>query len=102
MSTGDRQRGGRVIRQRIADAAEIDRLAFMEMKHGKNEALAFAERAMRQYRKAVTRSRKRGYKNPHYASLPEYRRRFIESYCAFKRYLREADINQPRPRAGGQ
>ena len=77
--------------------AEEARLAFMEMKHGKNEALAFAERAMRQYRKAVIRSRKRGYKNPHYASLPEYRRRFIESYCAFKQYLSK---NRPGPAPG--
>jgi hypothetical protein len=33
-------------------------------------------------------SRKRGFNPPHHASLPEYRQGFIESYLAFKAYIK--------------
>lgn len=71
--------------------AEEQRLAFIEARDGIAGAADFAKRAMAQYRKAVLMSRKRGYGKPNqpnisHASLPEYRRKFIESYCAFKRY----------------
>jgi hypothetical protein len=62
---------------------ETARLAFIEQRDGKQAASEFARRTMAIYRTAVLCSRKRG-KVPHHASLPEYRRGFIESYLAFK------------------
>jgi len=66
---------------------EQDRLAFIESRDGKDGALDFARRTLAIYRKAVLTSRKRGYKKPHHASIPEYRRGFIESCCAFRAYI---------------
>lgn len=66
---------------------ESQRLKFVETRDGKQAAIDFAEQTMRIYRKAVLSSRKRGYEKPHHASLPGYRRGFIESYCALKAYL---------------
>lgn len=66
---------------------ESHRLEFIEGRDGKDAALAFARRTLAIYRKCVLRSRKRCFDKPHHASLPEYRRGFIESYCAFKSYL---------------
>lgn len=66
---------------------EKKRLAFVEQRDGAKEAVAFAKRTMQTYRTCVLRSRKRGFKNPHHASLPEYRRGFIESYLVFKKYV---------------
>lgn len=66
---------------------EAERLKFIEERDGKQAALEFALRTMRIYRKAVLTSRKRGFSKPHHASLEQYRRSFIESYLAFKRYL---------------
>jgi hypothetical protein len=70
--------------------AEEHRLAFLENRDGKDAAKEFAKRTMRMYRSAVLASRKRGFDKPHHASLPEYRRGFIESYCALKRYVASA------------
>lgn len=74
--------------------AEEQRLAFLEARDGIDGAVEFAQRTMRQYRGAVLRSRKRGYSNAgpgtariSHASLPEYRRGFIESYMVLKRYV---------------
>lgn len=67
--------------------AEDLRLAFVENRDGVDGAVNFAKRAMSQYRKAVLNSRKRGSVKPSHASLPEYRRGFIESYLAFKKYV---------------
>jgi hypothetical protein len=66
---------------------ETQRLASIEAQDGKHGAVDFARRTMAIYRTCVLRSRKRGFTTPHHASLPEYRRGFIESYCAFKSYL---------------
>jgi len=66
---------------------ETQRLAFIEARDGKTGAADFARRTMSIYRTCVLRSRKRGFATPHHASLPEYRRGFIESYCALKSYL---------------
>jgi hypothetical protein len=49
------------------------------------EALDYVIRTMRIYRSAVLTSRKRGYDKPHHASLPEYRKNFIEAYLGYKR-----------------
>jgi len=78
--------------------AEEQRLAFIEARDGVAGAIAFARRTMAQYRKAVLMSRKRGYgklgrPNISHASLPDYRRGFIESYCAFKRYVHQSSVN---------
>lgn len=67
--------------------AEEERLQFVENRDGKQGAINFARQTMRLYHKAVLTSRKRGHVKPHHASLPEYRRKFIESYCAFKKYI---------------
>jgi len=48
------------------------------------------------YRKCVLQSQKklnatpkhlRKFEKPHYASFREYRRKFIQSYCEFKRFV---------------
>ena len=67
--------------------AEEERLSFTEKRDGIDGAVAFAKQSMAVYRTCVLRSRKRGFDRPHHASLPEYRRGFIESYLAFKRYV---------------
>lgn len=66
---------------------EESRLAFLEQRDGTEGALDFALRTRSIYRKAVLMSRKRGHTKPHHASLPEYRRGFIESYVTLKRYI---------------
>jgi hypothetical protein len=67
--------------------SEQERLKFVESRDGIEGAKAFAKRTMQIYRSCVLRSRKRGYKNPHHASIPEYRESFIRSYLEFKHYL---------------
>lgn len=67
--------------------AEQKRLAFIEGRDGKEAAIAFAKQTYRNYRKAVLTSRKRKAPKIHYASLPEYRRSFIESCAVFRQYL---------------
>lgn len=67
--------------------SEANRLAFIEARDGKAAALEFAERMIIIYRKSVLQSRKRGFAKPHHASIPEYRRSFIESYLSFKQYI---------------
>jgi hypothetical protein len=69
--------------------AETSRLEFIKNRDGLDAAIDFAKRTLVAYRKAVLCSRKRGVATPHHASLPEYRRTFIESYCAFKSFLEE-------------
>lgn len=65
---------------------ELIRLAFVEERYGVGEAVAFAVRTARIYRTSLLRSRKRGYPNPHHASLPGYRKGCIESYVILKQY----------------
>lgn len=69
---------------------ELDRLWFISTRDGEPAAVEFAERTLRTYRKAVLHSNKRGHPRPHHASLPEYRRGFIESYCAIKKFRSNA------------
>lgn len=64
--------------------SECERLAFIKTRDG--SAVDFARQIVTQYRRAVLTSRKRGYEKPSHASLPEYRRGFIESYLVAKRY----------------
>lgn len=72
---------------------EIDRLRFISIRDGRQAAINFAERTLSIYRAAVLHSNKRGHPRPHHASLPEYRRGFIESYCAIKKFRSNARNN---------
>ena len=74
-------------RAEIEMEAEKKRLGFVENRDGNAGAIAFAMQSRSQYRRAVLTSRKRRFTKPSHASLPEYRRGFIESYLAFKRYI---------------
>ena len=69
--------------------SEYERLEYIEKQRGTEAAIEFANKTLVIYRKAVLCSRKRGYEKPHYASFPEFKRYFIESYLAFKRYKLE-------------
>lgn len=71
---------------------ECNRLAFVRNRDG--TATDFAKQIVSQYRKAVLTSRKRGYAKPSHASLPEYRRGFIESYLVAKRYRENPDSGE--------
>ena len=66
---------------------EKTRLKFIEDRDGSDLALNFAYRSMKIYRSAVLHSAKRGVANPHFASTNQFRRKFIESYLGFKRYI---------------
>ena len=68
-------------------SAEHSRIAFVEQRDGKEAAIAFAKQTYRIYRTAVLSSRKRKATKVHFASLPEYKRSFIESCTVFRQYL---------------
>ena len=72
---------------------EKQRLDFIIERDGLVEAVAFAKRTMVVYRKSVLISRKRGFDKPHHASFIEFRRNFIQSYCDFKRFIKD---NSPK------
>lgn len=59
---------------------ESDRIALVGKRDGKDAAIEWVQRTMRIYRRAILDHR-------HFASTGEYRLRFIESYCDFKRWL---------------
>ncbi|MFO1363565.1 MAG: hypothetical protein U1F45_13990 [Burkholderiales bacterium] len=63
--------------------SERDRLEFLVRRDGVEAAEAWARRTLRIYRRAVLTP-------GHFARLPEYRRRFVEAYCEFKRWLAHA------------
>ena len=67
--------------------SEKQRLDFIIERDGLAEAITFAKRTMVIYRKSVLISRKRGFDKPHHASFREYRRKFIQSYCEFMRFV---------------
>lgn len=77
----------------VKDNIETNRLNFVVNRDGLSNAVLFAKQSIQMYRTSVLLSRKRGYTNPHHASLPHYRRGFIESYCAFKRFVAQNDGN---------
>lgn len=66
---------------------EQERINFIIQRDGIEGAVDFCKRTMKIYRTAVLRSRKRGHDKPHHASIPEFRRKFIKSYCAFKKFI---------------
>ena len=67
---------------------ETARLSHIEHTQGIVAAKEFASRTIKIYRTCVLQSRKRGHLKPHFASFPEYRSKFIKSYLAFKRYIK--------------
>lgn len=68
---------------------EFQRIALICARDGLAAAVDFCARTSRIYRDAVLASGRRGHHHAHFASLPEYRRKFIGSYLDFKRfYLR--------------
>ena len=67
--------------------SEQDRLAFMCARDGYAASVAFATQTMRVYRTSVLHSRKHGFEKNHHATLPEYKRGFIQSYLVCKRYV---------------
>ena len=60
--------------------SEEGRIAFLVQRDGRDAALEWVSRTRRIYRRAILNGR-------HHASTQEYRRKFIESYCDFKRWL---------------
>jgi hypothetical protein len=60
---------------------EPGRIEFLVRRDGVDAAVVLVDRTMRVYRRAVLDKR-------HFASASEYRRKFIEAYCEFKRWLR--------------
>lgn len=69
--------------------SERQRLGFLVERDGTEAAEKWARRTMQIYRRAVLTPR-------HFASMAQYRRRFIESYCEFKRWI----VRRHEPRTG--
>lgn len=71
---------------------EEQRIAFMEARDGQEAAHDFVKRTYNSYKKALMSSRKRKATRVHFASLPEYRRSFIESCVVFRAYKQKHNI----------
>lgn len=67
--------------------AEIQRLWFLAQRDGLHAAVEFARRTYAKYRECLRLDGKNGRKF-HHASLPAYRRGFIESCLVFRSNLR--------------
>jgi hypothetical protein len=63
-----------------ASAVEQARIDFLVRRDGVDAAVEWVRRTMPIYRQAVLNKR-------HFASTPDYRPRFIVSYCTFKAWL---------------
>jgi hypothetical protein len=72
--------------------SEATRLQFYIERDGPAGALAFARITYRTYRSALMQSRKRGFNKVHHATLPEYRRAFIESCITFRHYIYKGSL----------
>lgn len=68
---------------------ELERLQFIQKRDGTLAALKFARQTIKIYRANILRSRRRGFKKPSHASLPEYRAKFISSYKVLKQFEQE-------------
>lgn len=66
-------------------------IEFLRGRDGVAATCEYCRRTSRTYRSAVLSSHKRGHLRPHFASLPEYRRKFIASYLDFKRFALTCD-----------
>lgn len=71
---------------------EKGRIEFLVRRDGVEAAAGWVDRTMRIYRRAVLDKR-------HFASRDEYRRKFIEAYCEFKRWLRRVQESKQRQQA---
>jgi hypothetical protein len=73
---------------------EWDRIAFIRDRDGEAEAVDFARRTYKIYRQKLLEKRhvlnRRGMhdRKVHHATLPQYRRAFIESCLIFRWYIR--------------
>lgn len=65
---------------------EFGRISFVIARDGMAAAVDFCRRTGHIYRAAVLANGRRGHHHPHFASLPEYRARFIGSYLDFRRF----------------
>jgi len=66
--------------------SELTRIELVRNRDGEAAAVEFCRRTLQVYRRSVLMTEKNGRKF-HHASLPQYRKLFIRSYCEFKRYL---------------
>jgi hypothetical protein len=67
---------------------EWRRLGSLWMREGVAATNDFCRRTVQIYRRAVLDAHRHGHAHASFASLPEYRSRFIRSYCEFKRFQR--------------
>ncbi|MEO6929332.1 MAG: hypothetical protein ABI190_09215 [Casimicrobiaceae bacterium] len=92
--------------QGVADSTRYPRewrcIAFLYARDGMAGTCEYCRRTAGIYRSAVLDSQKRGHLRPHFASLPEYRHRFIESYLDFKRFALAADRGRRDGERGNQ
>ena len=72
---------------RTLNAAEHNRILFVFARDGDAAAIEFARRTFAKYRECLRMDGRNGRKL-HHASLPQYRRSFIESCLEFRRFLR--------------
>ncbi|MGH8800713.1 MAG: hypothetical protein ACREX6_00250 [Casimicrobiaceae bacterium] len=61
-------------------------IAFLYARDGLVDTCEYCRRTSRIYRSAVLSRHRHEQLRPHFASLPEYRHRFIVSYLDFKRF----------------
>lgn len=64
--------------------SEIDRINFIVERDGALAAAKFVRQTIKIYRRAVLNTKG-------FAPLPEYRAKFIKSYCELKKWIREYD-----------
>lgn len=74
--------------------SERDRFYFLVNRDGWDDAIEFARRTYKSYRKAVLMHKKRGSEKTHFASLPEYKPAFIRSYLYLKKQVMTYDNNR--------
>lgn len=67
--------------------AETRRMIFVSSRDGLDAAIEFARQGRATYRHCVLLSVKRGIEKPHHFSFREYRRKAIQSYLGFKKFL---------------
>ena len=68
----------------LLEGPERGRITFLIERNGLEGAHRWALRTLRSYRRAVL---DRDVRHGHHAASGEYRRRFIEAYCHFKRFV---------------
>lgn len=69
-------------------SVEWNRILFVQERDGMDASREFVKRTYAKYRECLRLDGKRGRKF-HHASLPQYRRGFVESCLTFREYLRK-------------